>query len=369
MLVASLVLVPMLVRAQGGPTRVQVDEVRTEPLLQTAPVLGRVVTDQAGDVAARVEGPIEAFEVRVGDRVGIGTPLVLLSDERVQRERDLAQAEYDAALAEQATARAELDRLRDERDRLERLQDSAAFSRAQLDDKVNEITVQESRIEAATARLGLYRARLGLATTDLEDTVIRAPYAGVVTAKHVSPGDWVQTGDPVVSLIDDQALEIEADVPGERVTGLAPGTEVAFTFDDRAPETATVRAVIPSENPMTRTRAVRFEADFESLDTRLAIEQSVTLLLPIGVERQVLTVHKDAVLQRQGVPMVFVVEGGKADLRPVRLGEGVGGRFEVVDGLSEGELVVIRGNERLQPGQPLTYPGAPTAAAPAPAAG
>lgn len=367
--VASLMLAPLVLYAQDGPTMVQIDEVRSEPLSQTAPVLGRIVTERAGDVAAKVEGPVEAIEVRVGDRVDAGDPLVLLSGDRVQHERDLAEAEYQAALAEQATARAELDKLHDERDRLGQLQTSAAFSRAQFDDKVNEIAVQESRIEAVTARLGLYLARLGLASTDLEDTVIRAPYAGVVTAKHVSPGDWVETGEPVVSLIDDLALEIEADVPSERVSGLVTGIEVAFTVEGGAPEAATVRAVVPAENPMTRTRAVRFEADFAKDDRPLAIEQSVTLLVPIGVEREVLTVHKDAVLQRQGVPMVFVVEEGIADLRSLRLGEGVGGRFQVVDGLSEGDLVVIRGNERLQPGQPITYPGAPTAAAPAPAAG
>lgn len=368
LLVAGLALAPTFTLAQGGPTMVQVDAVRTEPLNQTAPVLGRIVTDREGDLAARIEGPVDSIEVQVGDRVNKGDPVVLLSIERVQFERDLADAEYHAALAEQATARAELDMLQDERDRLQRLETSAAFPRAQFDDKVNEITVQESRIKAVTARLGLYRAQLQLATTDLEDAVIRAPYAAVVAAKHVSPGDWVQTGDSVVTLIDDQALEIEADVPGDRVAGLTPGTEVSFTFEQEVPGGATVRAVIPSENPMTRTRAVRFSADFAGLDGSLAVGQSVTLLLPIGVEREVLTVHKDAVLQRQGVSMVFIVQDGVADLRPIRIGDGVGGRFQVVDGLSEGDLVVIRGNERLRPDQPVTYPGAPTASAPAPAA-
>lgn len=368
MLLAGLALTPAFPHAQDRPTMVQVDEVRTEPLSQTAPVLGRIVTEREGDVSAKVAGPVQTIEVRVGDRVEKGDPLVLLSDERIQHERDLAEAEYQAALAEEGTARAELDKLHDERDRLQRLEQSAAFSRAQFDDKLNEIAVQQSRIAAVTARLGLYRARLGLATADLEDTIIIAPYAGVVADKHVSPGDWVQVGEPVVALIDDHALEIEADVPSERVAGLKSGNEVAFAFDRGAPHSATVRAVVPAENPMTRTRAVRFSAEFGELDEALAVEQSVTLRLPIGSQREVLTVHKDAVLQRQGVPMAYVVADGKADLRALRLGDGVGGRFEVIDGLNAGDLVVIRGNERLRPGQPVTYPGAPTVAASSPPA-
>lgn len=353
-LAAFLTLVPGIAAAQEQPAVVGVDPVRTEPLSQTAPVIGRIVTRRQGPVAARVAGRVDAVAVEVGDRIAKGDPLVLLDAEPLQFERDLAQAQYEAALAEAATAEEQLDLLEGERERLARLEGSAAFSRAQLVDKENEIEVARSRIGTAEARVSQYRAQLQLKARDLEDAVIRAPFPGVVGTRHVNAGAYVRVGDPVVNLIDDGALEIEADVPSDRLAGLEPDTVVDVTLDDGTTHEARVRALVPEENPMTRTRAVRFTPEFGETEKPLAVSQSLTLHLPIGSSRRVATVHKDAVIQRPDGAMVYVVEDGSAAVRPVRLGEAVGGRFEVLDGLSEGDLVVVRGNERLRPGQAVT---------------
>ena len=116
---------------------------------------------------------------------------------------------------------------------------------------------------------------------------------------------------------------------------------------------AVVRAVVPRENPQTRTRVVRFVLTDAGDLPPLAANQSVTLTIPAGARREVTTVHKDAVLNRGGGTQVYVVAEGKADIRRVRLGEAVGSRFIVKDGLKPGELAVVRGNERLRPGQPV----------------
>ncbi|NJO37117.1 MAG: efflux RND transporter periplasmic adaptor subunit, partial [Rhizobiales bacterium] len=200
--------------AQEQPALVQVDAVRVEPLKQTRPVLGRIVTKQQGLVAARVGGLVSHVLVDVGDRVAAGDVLVELDAEPVQYAVDLADGEYDSALADRAIAEAEIALLQNELLRIDRLRDSAAFSKAQQDDKIREIAVARSRLGAATARLGQYRTKQQASRRDLEDMVIRAPYDGVVTRKLVSPGAYVRLGDPVVALVDDGALEIEADVAG-----------------------------------------------------------------------------------------------------------------------------------------------------------
>ena len=116
---------------------------------------------------------------------------------------------------------------------------------------------------------------------------------------------------------------------------------------------AIVRAVIPDENPRTRTRRVRFVSEFEGDGRSTAANQTVTVHVPAGETRNVLTVHKDAVLNRGGAQLVVLNEGGKATFTPVRLGEAIGQRFVVQSGLKEGDEVVIRGNERLQPGEAI----------------
>jgi RND family efflux transporter MFP subunit len=348
--------------AQEQPALVQVDAVRIEPLKQTRPVLGRIVTKQQGQVAARVGGLVVEVKANVGDRVKAGSALVELDAEPVQYEVDLADAEYESALADQATAEAEIALLENELLRLDRLRESAAFSKAQREDKERQIAVAKSRLGSATARLGQYQARQRSSRRNLDDMVIRAPYDGVVTRKLVSPGDYVRLGDPVLALIDDSALEIEADVPVEQLQGLAPGAEVSVTIASER-RLASVRAIVPEENPLTRTRAVRFTPALDDLEGRLAVAQSVSLDIPVGAERDVATVSKDGVIQRPNGAMVFLIKDAAATPQPVRLGAAVNGRFEVLDGLGDGDLVVIRGNERLRPGQPVTYPGAPDAPA------
>ena len=331
---------------------------RIEPMRQTRPVLGRIVTKQRGQVAARVGGLVARVGVDVGDRVTAGTVLVELDAEPVLYEVDLADAEFDVAEAERLIAEAEIALLENELERIDQLKNSAAFSKAQREDKVKEIAVAKGRLGAAAARLGEYRAKQRSSLRNLEDMVIRAPYDGVVTRKLVSPGAYVRLGDPVVALMDDSAFEIEADVPVDQLQGLTPGAEITATIA-REQRMATVRAVVPEENPLTRTRAVRLTPMLDGFQGNLAVAQSVTLDIPIGTARDVATVSKDGVMQRPNGAMVFVVRDATATPQPVRLGTAVDGRFEVLDGLGDGDLVVIRGNERLRPGQPVTYPGAP----------
>ncbi len=330
---------------------VVVDAVLSEPLKQTFPVLGRLVARQAGAVAARIRGPVGRLLADVGDRVVKGAVIATLIDDRLDWERRLKAAEVGENAAALKTAKATRDLRLQELERLKRLRQSAAFSQARLDDKALEVVQAESAIAEAEAVLLKARADLKLAEIDLYNAIVRAPYSGVVAKRHTEVGSYLNVGDPVVTLIDDEHLEIEAEVPAARIGGLAEGTPVQFKINGMSWLEATVRAVVPEENPLTRTRTVRFTARFNDGLEDLAANQSVTLRLPAGKARNVITVHKDAVLIRKGKSMVFVVVEGRAELRAVTLGEAVGGRFEVSQGLRPGDTVVVRGNERLSPGQ------------------
>ncbi len=340
--------------AQGRPAVVKVDPVIEEPLAQTAPVLGRIVAREEGSVATRVNGRVLSVEADVGDRLEAGDLIAVLDPTTAELDRDLAEAEYQTALQQVEVTQREIELLRQERDRLERLQNSAAFNRASFDDKVLEIQVAEGRVATDRAEVSEARIRLEQAQTDLEDLRITAPYDGVVTLRHLSAGAYADTGASVVDMVNYRDVEIEADVPANLVNALEPGLTVNAILDNGGSYRAEVRSVIPVENPMTRTRAVRFMAIGDHLPGR-AVGQSVTLELPIGDRDDVLTVNKDGVTINQGDRRVFVVEDGKAAPRTVELGRAVGSRFEVISGLVEGDLVVVRGNERLRPGQQVNF--------------
>ncbi len=347
--VSAADLTPAL--AQGPEAAlVGVEETRIEPLSQTVPIAGRLVSLRVGDVAARIAGPVEGIRVEVGDRVSERQVLAVLDNETLEAEVNMSQSELAEAQAELETWVAEKDVALTELRRQEGLRKSAAFSQARFEDAQKKAAVADARVGRARANVAIKRTNLQRRQIDLEYATIRAPYAGVVVRRYTEVGAYVSKGDRIVRVIGDRALEVEADVPFSRLAGLPIGRRVDFTLDDGTKHVAKVRAILPSENPLTRTRIVRLVPDFSETRRPLAESQSVIVAVPISDDREVVTVHKDAILKRPTGDMVFVVQDDKAMPRPVTVGEAIGGRFEVVSGLKKGEMVVIRGNERIQPG-------------------
>lgn len=345
------------VAAQADGLLVRVDAVRSVPLSQVVPVIGRLVAQRQGAVAARINGPVEAFQVEVGDRIEAGQVIAVLDATALRAQRDLvagrlreARAELDVKTAERALAVQEFKRM-------EGLRKSAAFNQARFEDARQRVAIAEAEMRQAESAIASAKADLALAEINLYNAEIRAPYAAVVTERLTETGAYVQVGTPVIRMIGDQSLEVEADIPFQHLSGLEPGTEVPIALDDGTRHSAVVRAIIPAENPLTRTRTVRFVPNIGATLHPLAHDQSVTLQIPIGPERRVLSVHKDAIVKRRGQDMVFVVDDGEAQARPVELGTAVGSRFEVRNGLSEGDQAVVRGNERLKPGDKVRIAG------------
>ncbi len=367
-------------------TAVVVDAVTREPLDQAFTVIGRLVARQRGVISANTSGSLAEMRVDIGDRVARGDVVALINPNRSTWRRDLAAAEVKAqramlasaeaqlAVAEASvvTAEARLALASQELQRFENLRSSAAYSQARHDDQRQEVVVAASQVDEARAQAhqalslidqaqaGILRAKasLNLAADDLANTQVRVPYDGVVTLRHTSAGAFLDVGDPVITLVNDGDLEVEADVPFDRIAALAPGTEVVFRLDDGSVHRAVVRAIGVEENSKTRTRSVRFTPRFDGGARGLADGQSASIDLPIGMRREIVSVHKDAVTRAQGRASVFVVVDGVAQPRFVELGDAFGTRFEVLYGLAPGELVVVRGNERLMPGQAVTLEGA-----------
>lgn len=337
----------------GAGTAVVADTVIEEDISQTIPVIGQLVARQSGPVASRIAGPVAAVKVRVGDRVRRGDPLVEVSPDRLRSETDRNLAVVEQKQAMVALAEAELEKSAQERRRIENLRGSSAFSQKRYDDVQQDVAMKDSSLANRKAELAQAVEQLNRANIDLRDAVIRAPYDGIVTEKNTEVGAYLGIGTPVVTLINQEALEVEVQVPTNRLAGLRPDTKVSIVLDDQTRHSASVRAVIPVENPLTRTRAVRLTPSFDDVQKPPALNQSVTVEVPISGQRTAVTVHKDAIIRQEGNPVVFVIENGRAARRDVVLGDSVGQRFVVLRGLAAGESVVIRGNEQLRAGQAL----------------
>ena len=335
--------------------RIFVETVAKIKVTETVPVIGRFVALQHGAVAARVRGTVAEVFADVGKRVKAQDVLAKLDVSRLETAKSINVARLKEAAASLRAARAQLKLIGEELRRNKKLRGSAAFSRARLIDKRNEYMKFESEVAEKEAAVSSAKANLRMAEIDLNYANIRAPYDGVVAERHVSLGNFVRVGDAVVTLVNDSDLEVEVNVPQSRLKGIVLGTKVTIRFGNGLLSEAVVRAIVPEEDPSTRTRSVRLVPDINDRFTNgsLAANQSVTIDVPIAQSKDMTTVHKDAIIVSGQSYFVYVIKDGKAWRRNINLGQAVDDRFVIISGLKDGEMVATRGNEKLKPGKKI----------------
>jgi RND family efflux transporter MFP subunit len=352
----GLLLLPFLLSVGAAQQRVSavgVDQVISEPLLQTMPVLGRFIAKESGIVATRIAERVHKMYVQVGDRVKKGDLLVKLASDRLDNQIQLLQANLKIMKTQLAKETVNYRKMEQTHKRILALRTSAAFRKDREEDSERDLEISAEMVNRARADIDQSKASLRAGQISLQDTYIRAPYPGVVIKQHTLPGNYVRVGDPIITIFNDTDLEIEADVPSIRALALKTNTKVTAKLQNGITFNTIIRAIIPQENSLTRAVAIRLSIKDEQYQNGLLGNQSVTLKLPIGNPDDVTTVHKDAVLVKNGKKIVFIFRNGTANIQPIKLGRAIGNRFEVLAGLKVGDLVVVRGNERLRPGEPI----------------
>lgn len=350
-LVGLMLGLPALATAQGRPAGVTTAIVTTSNMAETVSVFGEVVAGRESAVAARVGGVAQDVPIRIGDLVEEGDVLARLDTELLEIE--LAQAEAQIAIAQAgiSVSEARLDRAEKAFRRAETLRQNSTIAEAQLEERASDFAEARGAQQEALARIQASRNALDQARYRLDNAVVRAPFDAVVLDVATEVGQFITAGSQVATLIDTSALEIEANVPARYVSALRKDQPVTATTDIGDTVTLTLRAILPTEFAATRTRPVRFE--LQDTEATIAVGQTVTLDVPVSAPREVLVVPKDALVQAQGGWSVFVHEDGKAMPRTIEIGAALNSSFEVLSGLNEGDEVVVRGNERLRPGQDI----------------
>ena len=336
---------------QGGdrPATVTTQVLRPQPWNDTLQALGTVKARESVTITAKVSETVQRVHFDSGDVVAAGQPLVTLSGQAQQAELAAAQAQAVEA------------------DRLYRRQSELAaqqlVARSALDS-------QRAARDAANARVAEIRANLG-------DRVIRAPFAGVLGMRQVSPGTLVTPGTAIATLDDTARVFVDFPVPELRLADLAAGQRLTGRTDAYADRTfdGVVSTVDARVDPTTRAITVR--GDFINTDRTLrpGMLLRVELQRP---ERQALLLPEIAVVQVGSDTFVFRVKADETVERvTVAIGTRREGLAEITSGLQAGDRIVVDGTGKLRPGariveaKPGAAPpdtGAEPGARPAPAA-
>lgn len=351
-LILAVLIVPSAATSQGRPAGVLTDVVTEEQVSETISIFGELVAERQSRVAARIAGVADNVSVEVGDSVSAGDVLATIDGDLLSIE--LARSEADLAVAEAAanTARLQVETAETAYFRAERLQERSIISDATYEERLNALSVAKGRHAEAEARVNVSKMALRRARYDLDNATVRAPFDGIVIEVGTEVGQFVGLGTEVARLIDTGDIRVEANVPARFIEALQPGQTVYGRTGSGGAVVLELRAALPTEFSSTRTRPVVF--DVVSKEGIPAAGQSVTLDLPVSAARSVAAVPKDALIQSRGGWQVFIAKDGIAEPRSVEIGIALGDRYEVVSGLEAGEVVVVRGNERLRPGQQIS---------------
>ncbi|NCC26149.1 MAG: efflux RND transporter periplasmic adaptor subunit [Deltaproteobacteria bacterium] len=194
------------------------------------------------------------------------------------------------------------------------------------------------------------RADLEARLLERDKKTVRADFDGVVIEKGAEVGEWLAVGGLVARVADDRNVEGEIPLPQQFLEHVANGAEVEVTVNGR-PMKGVIRAAIPLADKNSRTVPVRVRL---SSDQGLAAGTEAMVTLPVGEAVRAMIVLRDALVDKGMGPMVVAVQDGAARMVPVRPLVYAGNRVGIEsEGLQDGDRVVVKGNERLQPGQPL----------------
>jgi RND family efflux transporter MFP subunit len=329
---AALLFVQAHAQQAMPPAPVEIAEARHADF---APVLwspGSVLSREDARVAGEQDGRVISV-AEVGERIARGEPLARLDDTVLGlREQD------DQANLKRIQA--QLDYARKQEERLGELSSQNSVAAAQYDEALSQHAVLEQDLARARVTLEQTRHQRRMA-------VVRAPFDGVVAERFIQVGEYLTTGAPVVRLVNTGALEVRAQAPVSLAPQLAAGAPVSVRRGEELVE-ASIRSIVPVGDETSRQLEVRVVLT----DSAWSIGTAVQVALPNAEPRQVVAVPRDALILRSSASYVMRVGDDDVVQRvSVETGSSHGGLVEVNGEVEPGDRLVIRGGERLQPGQ------------------
>lgn len=308
----------------GGPVSVIVATVKPEPFAQDMEAIGTARANEALDVTAKISNRVTAIRFREGQQVKAGDVLVEFDSE--QTRANLAEAE--AALRD---SRSQFNRSRE-------LFASKALSQSQLDQLQATLSVNEARVAGARSQLN--------------DTIIRASFSGRVGLRNVSVGSYVSPGAVITTLDDTRIIKLDFSVPEVFLATLKEGLAISARTTAYASDVfkGKVSSIDSRLDPISRAVIVR--AQIENRDGRLKPGMLMTVKL-MRSEAAALLLPEQALVPEGDRKFVFAVRDDKAVRTEVRTGRRRPGEVEILDGVSEGDVVVIEGTQKIRDGAPV----------------
>jgi RND family efflux transporter MFP subunit len=373
---ALAVLLIVLLLITGGTvwwlTRSKVLEVRTVAAREAGgPGSERTVLNASGYVTARreatvsskVTGKVMEVLIEEGMKVQEGQVLARLDDTNVKTSLRLAEAQLDSARNGLAETRVRIREAEQELQRQTGLLQGKIATQADYDHAEAAALSLKAKLEQQQADVVVGERQVSYWQQQLDDTIIKAPFTGIVTSKNAQPGEMISpisagggfTRTGICTIVDMQSLEVEIDVNESYINRVEAGQPVEATLD-AYPEwkiPCKVIAIIPTADRQKSTVKVR--VGFDKLDPRILPEMSIKVAFreaagATNVATRSVVVPKAAIHQQDGRDIVLVVRNNHAERRAVTVGSSSADEVVLSAGVAASERVVVGGPPDLSDG-------------------
>jgi membrane fusion protein, multidrug efflux system len=344
-----------------------------QPIARFVRATGSLMAEEQADVAAEIAGRVIEAPVERGTPVAQGAELIRIAP--AEADAQLKEAEANAAqiearlglsgsgafdvskVPEVQTAKASYDLAQSEFNRIQSLLDQKVVSQSEFEQRRTQMEATRQQYEAAKnaaaqqyQMLQAARARVALARKAFADTVVRAPFAGAVSQRLVSIGDYVTKGMKVAIVVRTNPLRVQLTVPEQFVSAVGAGSPVNFSVDayPNRQFQGTVRYVSPALQ--ADQRALTVEAVVPNPRGELKPGFFATARVEQPAKSPGILVPVSAVQTSAGTSRVFVVKGDRVEERIVTIGQTVGNQVEITNGLKSGERVATKDVAQLTDG-------------------
>ncbi len=335
---------------------------------------GYVVPRRIATVSAKVTGKVREVLIEEGQRVEAGQVMATLDPIDADSNRALARSQFEASRSQVGSVQAQLKEAEANASRLGQLVGQKLVSRQQFEQAIAARDSLRAQLATAQRNAQVAQDSLRIADNGVDNTIVRAPFAGVIIAKSAQPGEIISpsaagggfTRTGIGTIVDMDSLEVEVDVNEAYIGKVQPKMPVEATInaypDWKIP--AEVIAIIPTADRGKATVKVRIalkERDARivpDMGVRVSFLDSVKPVATASPKPAGVLAPNNAVTQRtvdgKDADVVFVINGGKAVQTAVQLGEVRGDQRVVLSGLSAGETVVSEPSADLKDGTAVT---------------
>ena len=350
--VTALVLLALSLASLGSaysqgrlPSKVVVAPVVSGEVQEKSVLIGTVEPWKASTVAAEVSGKVESLAVRRGVTVKEGEILARLGKSELLFKLKEVRAQKNAT-------KVRLEKAEDLLERAEKLMKGQGIPEREY--RQTRLTVRELEEDLISSQSEIF----GL-EDELGKKTVRAPFSGIVTEELTEQGQWVSQGGGVVHMIDLSRVRIVVDLPEKYVSGVKRNAAVTVKIDALGAREfkGKIHALIPLGDKDVHLFPLEIHVENEDLMIKGGMFARVEF--DLGLTRNSMLVPKDSVITRGAKTYLFTVSGGKAKQVYITTGQPQEDFIEISGPLEEGELVIIRGNERVRNGQPVEVIPAP----------